>query len=116
MTRQVVRVNALAFANLIRALLDGTMTRAEIVEYTGLHYNTVGDYLRELHRVGATHIVMWENNTRGQAVHPVYKLGRGSNVKQPRLTPSERQARCRAKKKALSDPRYFREMKNASPD
>ena len=116
MTRQVVRVNALAFANLIRALLDGTMTRAEIVEYTGLHYNTVGDYLRELHRVGATHIVMWENNTRGHAVHPVYKLGRGSNVKQPRLTPSQRQARWRSKQRALSDPRHFREMKNASPD
>ena len=92
------------------------MTRAELVEHTGLHYNTVGDYLTALHKAGATHIVMWENNTRGQAVHPIYKLGKGRDAKQPKLSQAERQARWRSKVRSINDPRHMRGNHEAFPE
>ena len=112
MKRPAVRINAISFAHLIAALGEGMVTRAYLVERTGLHIVTVHDYVHALHRVGMVYIAAWDFDTRGHQVIPVYSLGSAQDAKQPRVPKNEIQTRYRAKKKALSDPRYFREVKN----
>lgn len=99
--RRVVKINALSQAQLIKLLLEGTYTCAELAEMTGLHYVTVLQYTRELHRAGAAHIFSWEKDSRGRDLAKIYKLGRGRDAKRERLTQAQRQARVRAKRKAM---------------
>lgn len=100
--RRVVRVNALSQAQLIKLLLEGAYTCAELAEMTGLHYVTVLQYTRELHRAGAAHISSWEKDWRGRDLIKIYKLGQGRDAKRDRLTHAQRQARVRAKRKAIN--------------
>lgn len=97
----VVKVNAWAFAQLVRYMLEGTYNCRELAELTGLHYVTVLQYTREMYRAGACHICMWDQDARGRDMVKIYKLGEGRDAKRRKLTAAERQARVRAKKKAL---------------
>jgi predicted ArsR family transcriptional regulator len=99
--KRFVKINALTQAQLIRLLLEGTHSCAELAEETGLHYVTVLHYTRELHRAGAAHICMWEKDTRGRDLVKIYKLGKGADAKREKLTVAERQARSRQKKRAI---------------
>ena len=96
--KRIVKMNALAQAQLIKLLLDGDMSCAELAEETGLHYVTVLQYCRELHRAGAAHICRWEKDCRGRDVIKIYKLGLGRDAKRARLTSAERQARVRGRR------------------
>lgn len=107
MKRRVIKVNAISFAKLVAATADGTMTKAELAEHTGLHYLTVCQYTRELHRAGAVHVWMWEKDSRGRDMMPLYKLGAGKDMPRARMTQAERQARYRAKIAAQKDPRHL---------
>lgn len=98
---QYNRINALSQANLIKLLLEGTYTCAELAEQTGLHYVTVLHYTRALRKVGAAHICAWDKDARGRDLIKIYKLGEGKDAKRQKLTACERQARVRAKKRAL---------------
>jgi serine/threonine-protein kinase RIO1 len=99
--RKIAKINRFTQALLIEAMLDGVYTCAELAEMTGLHYVTVLDYTRELHRVKAAHICGWEKDSKGRDVIKIYKIGRGKDAKREKLSGAERQARTRAKKKAL---------------
>lgn len=46
------KVNAMSQAQLIKLLLDGDRTCAELADESGLHYVTVLEYCRELHKAG----------------------------------------------------------------
>lgn len=98
----LVKVNAWAYAQLIKHMLEGTYNCRELAELTGLHYVTVLQYTREMYRAGACHVCMWEQDARGRDMVKVYKLGDGKDAKRRRLTAGERQARVRAKKRALA--------------
>lgn len=98
----LVKVNAWAFAQLARYMLEGTYNCRELAELTGLHYVTVLQYTREMHRAGACHICMWEQDARGRDLIKIYKMGEGRDAKRRKLTAAERQARVRAKKRALA--------------
>lgn len=100
-SKRVVRINAITQARLIEALLDGTMSVRELAEHTGLHAVTVQRYTRELHRAGAAHIVQWEKDVRGRDSIRIFKIGRGSDAKREKLTMAQRQARSRAKRRAI---------------
>ena len=91
------KINHYTNAKLMLALIDGTMTCEELAEHIGLHYVTVLQYTRELHRVKAAHIATWEPDSRGRHVKKVFKLGPGKDAKRPGTTPSERTARYRRK-------------------
>lgn len=95
--RRVVKINRFTQARLIKLLLEGVYTCEQLAEETGLHYVTVLDYTRELHRAGAAHISSWEKDSRGRDVIKVYKLGAGRDAKREKLTAAERQARYRDK-------------------
>lgn len=100
--KRVVKTNAASYAALVFFLLDGTRTQRELAEETGLHYITVGQHLNALHKAGATHITLWEKDSRGRDSIPIYVIGKGKDAKRAKLTPTERQARHRAKKRQLA--------------
>jgi len=94
-----IKVNAMSFALLIKELLEQSYTCAELAERTGLHYVTVLNYTRELHKAKAVHISAWRMNERRQYVLKVYGIGHMSDAEKPRqaLTPAQRAQRYRAK-------------------
>lgn len=96
----MLKVNAMSQAHLIRALLVGDMTLAELAEETGLHYVTVREYCSALHKAGAAHIARWEPDVRGRHCIKVYRLGPGEDAARPKIPQIERQAQLRAKKRA----------------
>ena len=95
--KRIIKVNAISFAKLVEAMLDGTMTCKELSEHTGLHYSTVLQYTREMHRAGACHISQWEKDDRGRDIMRVYKIGMGKDAKRQKMTGVERSARYRSK-------------------
>ena len=99
--RRIVKINAFTQAKLIEAMLDGVYNCQELAEITGLHYVTVLHYTRELHRAKAAHISGWDKDSRGRDVVKIYRIGRGKDAKREKLTGAERQARTRAKHKAV---------------
>lgn len=99
--KRIVKISAFTNALLMKHLLEGIYTCEQLAEETGLHYVTVLQYTRELHRVGAAHIASWEKDVRGRDVIKVYKLGAGKDAKREKLTAVERQARCRKNAKAI---------------
>ena len=99
MTKRQIKINAITQAQLIKLLLEGIYSCRELAEHSGLHYVTVLQYTRELHRVGAAHISSWEKDDRGRDAIKVYKLGAGKDAKRQRMTQAERQQKRRAKKR-----------------
>ncbi len=99
-----VKVNAITYARLCAAMIPGDLTCQELAEETGLHLVTVYQYTRELLAAGAAHIVRYEPDCRGRHIVKIYKLGAGKSAKRVRLTGAQRQARSRAKRKAMNDP------------
>ena len=99
--RKIVKINALSQAQLIKAMLDGTLTCQELAEETGLHYVTVLQYTRELYAAGAAHICYWEKDARGRDAIKIYKIGEGKDAKRERMSRAERAARYRLKKRSI---------------
>lgn len=100
--RKMVKVGALTYAQLIKYMLEGCHSCAELAELTGLHYVTVLEYARELHRAGAAHITAWGCDARGRSTLKIYQLGPGKDAKRPPRMPSvARTAAYRAKVKQL---------------
>ena len=95
--RTIRKISHYTNARLIAALVDGTMTCEELAEHVGLHYVTVLQYTRELHRAKAVHIVTWEPDSRGRHVKKVFKLGPGRDAVRSKLTAAQRTARHRNK-------------------
>ena len=95
--KKIIKINAISQAQLIKAMLDGTMTCQELAEHTGLHYVTVLQYTRELHAAGAAHICCWEKDCYGRDSLKVYKIGEGKDAKRQKMSMAERQARYRSK-------------------
>ena len=95
MKRQIIKVSAITYARLIEAMIDGDLTCRELAEETGLHYVTVLQYVRELHKVGAVHVAYYELDNRGRATTRVFKLGRGKDAKRAPKTSAQRQQQSR---------------------
>ncbi len=100
--KRMIKINAITQAHLIKLLLEGTYTCQELADMTGLHYVTVLQYTRELHRAGAAHIAGWEKDYRGRDLAKIYKLGEGRDKPRQKKTQAERQIAYRAKKKQLN--------------
>lgn len=72
----------------------------ELSEATGLHYQTVREYLKALHKQRVIHIATWEHDSMGRATHRVYMLGQGKDAPKPTIPRVEMQRRYRARIKA----------------
>lgn len=97
--RKQVKVNALTLAKLVRLLLDGELNCQELAQETGLHYVTVLEYTRYMHREGAVHICNWEPDARGRRIIKVYKLGVGKDMRRPKMTQVQRAAAYRERER-----------------
>ena len=96
----MIKINAMTQARLLRLLWDGTHTLKELAAESGLHYLTVCHYVRELRKQGMARIDHYEVDSQGRYCMPVYRLGPGKDCKRPQVSPSEKQRRYRAKKRA----------------
>ena len=99
--KKVIRVNAIAIAEMLKAAQEGIYTSWELVEITGLTINTVRGYMNVFHKAGIIHICDWEEDARGNRTRKVYKLGAGKDAKKPKLSQSEVNRRYREKIKAM---------------
>ncbi len=99
--QRVTRINALAFANLIKCLNEGLYSCYELADVTGLHYATVLEYTRAMYRAGAIHITGWDLDARGRVALKVYKMGAGKDAKKHTIPATERSKAYRKKIKQL---------------
>lgn len=108
--KRIVKINAFTQARLIEAMLDGVYNCVELAEKTGLHYVTVLQYTRELHRAKAAHICQWEKDEHGRDNARIYKIGRGKDAKRETMSRVEISRRYREKKKRMEMQAIFNKM------
>ena len=99
--RKQIKMGAVLYGRMVEMMLHGTFSCTEIAEETGLHYVTVLEYARELHRAGACHIAHWDKDSRGRDVIKIYKIGAGKDAKREKMTKAERAQRYRERKAAV---------------
>lgn len=101
--RPLLRINALSYAILIRELqADYPSSLRDLCEATGLAYTTIRETMREWHKQKVVFIAGFNKDIRGRDNERLWSLGLDKkDAKRFRFTQSERQARSRAKKKAL---------------
>lgn len=92
------RVKAVTISYLLEALLSGPQTIKDLTEVTGLHRTTVGDYIRAFRRRKIMHIADWEADATGRDKTPVFKLGRGKDMRRRRMTAEEVRLRDKQRK------------------
>jgi predicted ArsR family transcriptional regulator len=107
MKKKIIRVNAIAIAEMLKAAQEGIYTAYELVEKTGLTINTVRGYMNVFHKAGIVHVCDWEEDSRGNRTRKVYKLGAGKDMKKPRLSQSDVNRRYREKMKKLKQMESF---------
>jgi DNA-binding transcriptional ArsR family regulator len=96
------KVSYIVLAQTMKALIEGPVTSHELAEITGIHQITAGEWLRSLRKEGAVHISGWLPDSMDRDVTAVYSIGKGRDKPRRKLTPSERQARYRAKKRRMA--------------
>lgn len=96
--KRPIRINALAFANLVTALIDGDYTMRELADVSGLAIATVRRYVNALHKLHAVHVSGWDQDDCGRYRAAQYTIGEGVDVKKPAPAPQrEKSARWRSK-------------------
>jgi sugar-specific transcriptional regulator TrmB len=108
-----LRMNAVSYAHMIKMMLEGTRTCAELAEETGLSTATIYDYTRELHKKGAAHIITWETDTLGRDAKPVYMLGKGKDAVRRKMSTAERTRNYRARHRVGTEPRLANWLSNS---
>lgn len=76
-----IKINALSYAKLVRALTQTPRTKPELAEITGLHIWTCRGYVDALHNEEVIHIVDWRKDGMGRDTTPVYQWGMGVDMK-----------------------------------
>lgn len=100
----MMKVNAMAYAHLIKAMMPGDLTMHELAEETGLHYQTVRDYVNAMHKAGVAHITRFDPDSRGRHTVKIFQLGEGKDAKRIRMTQAERQQAHRARERVRMNP------------
>jgi len=67
-------LNAITYAGMMKMLLTGEHTRADITRETGLHSMTVAKYVKYLHKYGVVYIADWMLNPVSRNYFPCYAL------------------------------------------
>ncbi|CAB4241025.1 hypothetical protein UFOVP56_52 [uncultured Caudovirales phage] len=101
MKRQV-KMGAISYAAMAKMMIEGDYSCMEIAEETGLHYVTVLQYTRELHRAGAAYVHHWDKDRMGRDTVRIYKLGVGKDKPRSRMSSAERCARHRVKAASIT--------------
>lgn len=100
--KNIIRVNAMAIANLIKALDEGCYCYEELTELCGFSIQTARHYVKALYKVGMVHIADWTEDKRGVRTVKVWALGEGVDAKKPQPIPAKVAcAKYRAKMKQI---------------
>ena len=115
MKKPVIRVNAIAIAEMLKAAQEGVYTSHELVEITGLSINTVRGYMNVFHKKGIVHIADWEEDPKGNRTRKVFKLGKGKDMPKPKQSMSEINRRYREKMKQIKLMKELNAIKTLRP-
>lgn len=96
--------NTTAYAAVVEALTRTGGTAQELSDASGLALNTTHKFLRALRNRALVRVVLWRQDTMGRYTIAVW--GWGSPLydakRPPRMTPTQRSARQRMKKREMS--------------
>lgn len=101
--KKLVRVSHLTLANLVKAMIPGILTCQELADESGLHYSTVLEITKAMHRAGACYICDWQDDARGRQTIKVFKIGTGKDRKKSLVSSTEKSRRYRARLKAMAE-------------
>jgi DNA-binding transcriptional ArsR family regulator len=73
--RPLSTINYLSAAAMLRALVDGPATTAEIVEETGVAIRTVRLYVRAMRQQRLIYVARWEADSQGRRKTAAYLFG-----------------------------------------
>lgn len=101
MNKMLTRPGRLAMVGFIAALTQGEFTVRAIVERTGLHAQTVRDYIVIMRRQKLLYVSDWCEDKQGRLGSPAYSLGNKPDARRPlqKLTGAERTIRYRSKRR-----------------
>lgn len=100
--KKPTRLNAALYAILLEELVDGTATRREMAERTGLSAQTILSLVTALHKRGLIHVAAWERDAVGRHSIPAFQFGRKRDVARPApLTKAECKRQQRARQATL---------------
>ena len=99
--KRQIKMGAITLAHLLKYLMEGIYSCKELAQETGLHYVTVLQYTREMHRAGVLHITKWEKCSRGKDQVKIYKFGSKPDAKRQTMTRAESLRKFRAKQKQM---------------
>lgn len=95
-----IKVNAMSYAKLIKALWREPKTLDGLALETGLHVWTVRNYVKALHREEVIHICKWLKDSLGRDCTPVYAFGMGVDAVRTAKTAAQKGRERRARRKA----------------
>ncbi len=91
-----VKVNALAYGHVMKALHEGPCTYDDLVEASGLEKSTVRGIITVLVKLGLVRICGWDINGRNVRCITVFEWAPGKkSVPMPKMTGAERSKRYR---------------------
>lgn len=95
--------NTTAYAAVVEALVRGGGTVPELSEASGLALNTTRKFIRALRSRDLVRVILWKRDAWGRHTIAVWGWGWGADTKRPpSMTPAERSARHRRKKREVS--------------
>lgn len=97
-------INAYSFTRMLELLMEGPVTKSQLIEETGLHHATVGAYVRHMHRKRLVRIEEYRRDRVGRTWVPYFSLNVEAlpDAKKPARTSSTvRSAIHREKKRAI---------------
>jgi alkaline phosphatase len=101
--RPPVKINHLITARVIKLLTEECVTYYEIIEETGVSYQTALKLMRALRAENLAHIGGWEKDRHGRENIPVFSWGKGKDKPRACMSQTERARlyRGRLKQRAM---------------
>ena len=106
--------NTTAYAAVVEALVRTGGTTQEFSDASGLAANTTRKFIRALRNRGLVRVALWRQDGLGRYTIAVWGWGSAPDAKRPpRMTPTQRSARQRMKKREMSALQQGREVHRA---
>lgn len=96
--KRQVKLGAMSFAKVLRALTDGPSSAQEMQEATGLSLETLHNLMRALRKEKLAHIGSWEKDALGRDTIRIYRLGAGQDAPRRKKTKAQIARECRQRK------------------
>ncbi len=96
--KRQVKLGAMSFAKVLRALTDGPSSAQELQDATGLSLETLHNLMRALRKEKLAHIGSWEKDALGRDTIRIYRLGAGQDAPRRKKTKAQIARECRQRK------------------